>query len=62
MNLDEHYKKGSHWVALYADLSKYQVYYFDSVGKKPRKRIKKFINKIIKSRITYNINLNYSPE
>ena len=48
INLDEHYKKGSHWVALYADLSKNQVYFFDSVGKKPRKRIKKFINKIIK--------------
>jgi hypothetical protein len=48
INLDEHYKGGSHWVALFANLSTNQIYFFDSVGKKPRKRIKKFINKIIK--------------
>ena len=40
-NLDEHYKSGSHWVALYADLNKDQVYFFDSYGKKPEKRIRK---------------------
>jgi len=48
INLDEHYKGGSHWVALFANLLTNQIYFFDSVGKKPRKRIKKFINKIIK--------------
>jgi hypothetical protein len=48
INLDEHYKSGSHWVGLYTDLQKKQIYFFDSVGKKPRKRIKKFINRIIK--------------
>lgn len=48
INLDEHYKGGSHWVALYTNLLTNQIYFFDSVGKKPRKRIKKFINKIIK--------------
>jgi len=47
INLDEAHQSGSHWVALYADLLKNQVYFFDSVGKPPRKKIKKFINKII---------------
>jgi hypothetical protein len=48
INLDEHYKDGSHWVALYTNLQKNQVYFFDSVGKKPAKRIRKFINRITK--------------
>jgi len=48
INLDEHYKSGSHWVGLYTDLNKNQIYFFDSVGKKPRKRIKIFINRITK--------------
>lgn len=47
-NLDEHYKQGSHWVALFTDLSKNQIYFFDSIGKKPLKRIRKFINRIVK--------------
>lgn len=48
INLDEHDENGSHWVALYADLKKNQIYFFDSVGKKPGKKIKKFITKIVK--------------
>ena len=47
-NLDEHYKDGSHWVALYSDLEKNQIYFFDSYGKKPEKRIRKFISRIVK--------------
>ena len=48
INLDEHDQSGSHWVALYADLIKNQIYFFDSFGKPPRKKIRKFINKILK--------------
>ena len=48
INLDPHDKPGSHWVALYVNFEKKQIYFFDSVGKKPRKKIKKFINKITK--------------
>jgi hypothetical protein len=60
INLDEHYKSGSHWVALYFDLLKCQVYYFDSYGIKPKKRIKKFITKIVKFlyKNKYNEDLN----
>jgi hypothetical protein len=48
INLDTHDMNGSHWVALYADLKNNQVYFFDSAGDKPRKRIRKFVNRIVK--------------
>jgi hypothetical protein len=48
INLDEHWKSGSHWVGLYFDLNKNQIYFFDSVAHKPIKRIRKYINKIAK--------------
>ena len=59
INLDEHYKDGSHWVALYTDLKKNQIYFFDSLGRRPAKRIRKFINKITKNRYEkkYNVKL-----
>jgi hypothetical protein len=60
INLDEHDQSGSHWVALYADLSKNNIYFFDSVGKKPGTKIKKFINKITNYlyKKKYNENIN----
>lgn len=48
INLDEHWKDGSHWVGLFSDLKANQIYYFDSLGKKPLKRTRKFVNKIAK--------------
>lgn len=48
INLDEHTEGGSHWVALYIDLKKNIVYFFDSFGKKPIRNIKKFINRVVK--------------
>ena len=59
INLDEHWKDGSHWVALYTDLEKNQIYYFDSLGKKPLKKTRKFINRITKYLYSkkYNKNL-----
>jgi len=45
-NLDEHYKPGSHWVAFYIDFKKKQIYYSDSAGKPPEKRIKRLVKKI----------------
>lgn len=48
INLDNHYDSGSHWVALYTDLNKNQIYYFDSFAKKPSNSTKRFINKIVK--------------
>lgn len=48
INLDEHWKDGSHWVGLFTDLNNNQIYYFDSLGKKPLKRTRKFVNRIAK--------------
>jgi len=47
-NLDEHYKGGSHWVSLFSDLKDGKVYFSDSYGTKPEKRIIDFINRIEK--------------
>lgn len=47
-NLDEHYKNGSHWVSLFFDLKKGQIYFSDSYGTKPEDRIINFISKIEK--------------
>jgi hypothetical protein len=46
-NLDEHYKSGSHWVASFADLKKGQVYYYDSYGIPPEKRIRSFMRRTV---------------
>jgi hypothetical protein len=58
INLDNHNQSGSHWVALFADLKKNQIYFFDSVGKKPSKRIRNFIKIIAK----YLHKKNYNSE
>ncbi len=47
INLDTHDMPGSHWVALYINLKKNAIYYFDSFGKKPGRRINMFIRKIL---------------
>ena len=46
INTDEHYKSGQHWIALYADLSKKQIYFSDSYARVPEKRIRNFVAKI----------------
>ena len=48
INLDNHNQSGSHWVALYSVLNENKLYYFDSFGKTPGKRIKKLNKKILK--------------
>lgn len=45
-NLDPHYKSGSHWVSLFINIGKGEIYYFDSVGDPPHKQIKKLMNTI----------------
>ena len=47
-NLDEHWQSGSHWVSMFADLNKDQIYYFDSYGIRPKKRIRNLVNRISK--------------
>lgn len=39
-NLDNHNQSGSHWTAMYTDLDKGNIFYFDSFGTKPEPRVR----------------------
>lgn len=39
-NLDNHDQPGSHWTAMYTDLDKGHIFYFDSFGVKPEPRVR----------------------
>tara|TARA_X000000368_G_scaffold418603_1_gene418948 strand:- start:1711 stop:2598 length:888 start_codon:yes stop_codon:yes gene_type:complete len=56
-NLDPHYKDGSHWVALFIDIKKKFLFYFDSNGDKIPKEIKIFADRIIEQGNELNTNL-----
>jgi hypothetical protein len=56
-NLDPHDKDGSHWVALFINLKKQEIYYFDSYGEEIPRRINKFVKMVIKQ--AKNLNENY---
>jgi len=47
VNFDNHRQSGSHWVAIYSDIGKGEIYYFDSYGTPPKdSRITDFIKRI----------------
>ena len=41
-NLDKHNQSGSHWVAIYIDIKKNEIYFFDSYGDPIPSRLHKF--------------------
>ena len=47
LNLDYHYNDGTHWVALFIDLKKNFIFYFDSNGDKIPARVRKFIKRVV---------------
>lgn len=58
-NLDKYGQRGSHWVALYMDVDKCEVYFSDSVGKPPKPNIENLINRFrqhCNGNITYKYN------
>lgn len=62
-NTDEHYKSGSHWIALFCNLKEGNIYFFDSNGIKPEYRIKKLVKRIykyFKSKNNNNIQKRYN--
>ena len=58
-NLDPHYKPGSHWVALFVDLEKHFIFYFDSNGDRIPKEINKLVKKIKLQASNLQIKLKY---
>ena len=45
-NLENHNQSGSHWVSMFSDLKKGQVYYFDSYGTRPEQRVRTLLDRI----------------
>ncbi|MBT5491252.1 hypothetical protein HOK00_02870 [bacterium] len=56
-NLDESWKSGSHWVAMYADFSKAHIHYFDSYGTNACTRVRTLMRRIEKAMKKINPNL-----
>jgi hypothetical protein len=47
INLDTSEMNGSHWVALYANLNKNQIYFFDSFAEPPKKEFTALVRKLL---------------
>ena len=47
-NLDPHNLEGSHWIAMFISVPHREIYFFDSYGDKPPRRIKRFIKRVQK--------------
>ena len=54
-NLDPHYKEGSHWIALYIDVKKKLIFFFDSNGDKPPRQVNDLIKRITEQGKELNI-------
>jgi hypothetical protein len=46
-NTDTHEKPGQHWISLFVNIKKSQIFYFDSVGEKATKQVMDLVNRII---------------
>ena len=44
--MDTHLKNGSHWVSMFININKKEIYYFDSYGDRVPKLIFKFVKKV----------------
>lgn len=58
-NTDPHYKDGSHWIALFINIKKAEIYFFDSTGDKPPKQVLKFVKTVIEQGSHENIQFAY---
>jgi hypothetical protein len=69
-NLDPHYKGGSHWVSLYINIKRGQIFYFDSAGDPIPRQIMKFVKMVQKQgaelttgkKIVFKFDQNYPVE
>ncbi len=67
-NTDPHYKSGSHWISLFINIKKGQIFFFDSAGDKPPKNVQKFVKTVqqqgkkLKSPINFKFDMNHPVE
>ena len=59
LNLDPHDKPGSHWVALFIDIKKQFIFYFDSNGDRAPKQVNALVKRIKQQGIELNIDFVY---
>lgn len=59
-NTDTHDKGGEHWISLFIDVKQKYIYFFDSVGSKIPKRIKKFVDKVTKQGKKLSVPINFT--
>ena len=58
-NTDPHYKDGSHWIAVFINIKKAEIYFFDSTGDKPPKQVLKLVKTITEQGSRENIQFAY---
>jgi len=46
-NTDPHYKSGEHWISLFINIKKGQIFFFDSAGNKVPENVQKFIDSVM---------------
>ena len=46
-NTHPHYKSGEHWISLFINVKKGEIFFFDSAGSRVPKKIEKFIQRLI---------------
>lgn len=67
-NTDPHYRGGEHWISLFINIKKRQIFFFDSVGNKAPVSVMNLVNRIIdqgkklKKPIRFTFDQNYPVE
>lgn len=69
-NTDPHYKGGEHWISLFINIKKAEIFFFDSAGNKIPNQIMKFVNMVVEQghslpsnkRINFKFDQNYPIE
>lgn len=58
-NTDPHNKPGQHWISMFINIKKKQIYFFDSTGENPPKEIMLLVNRIIEQGLKLKQNINF---
>jgi len=58
-NTDPHTKGGKHWISMFMNLKKGEIFFFDSVGDTAPPQIKKFVKRVIKQGKQLGIKFKY---